>query len=84
MSSTTIHPACGTRYAANNTVGHCSGCCRTFSGIGAFDKHQFHLDGKLLCSDPSASGSDKWWLDEDEVWHWGPRLTEEQKKEIWG
>jgi hypothetical protein len=78
------HPKCGKRFPDNNTVGHCSSCCENFSGLGAFDQHHFKHNGKVLCTDPASSGDKLWWLDDKDVWHHGVRLTEEQKKEIWG
>lgn len=44
---------CGTIWKqSGNRTGHCSNCHRTFDGITAFDRHQRHVDGKLVCLDP--------------------------------
>lgn len=44
------HP-CGARWAGSGTA-HCSGCCGTFVGITAFDRHR--KGG--VCTDPAALG----------------------------
>lgn len=45
--------SCGTRWAGTNTC-HCAapGCCQTFTGIGAFDRHR--RGG--TCADPATIG----------------------------
>ena len=43
------HGACGAVWwQSGNRTGHCSGCHRTFDGLGAFDRHR--RDG--ACLDP--------------------------------
>jgi hypothetical protein len=83
-----LHPECGTRFPASERTGHCGNCCRTFYGLAAFDQHQSVTDGSVRCSDPSADtvtakGEPKpWWLDDKDRWHYGERLTEEQKQKM--
>lgn len=52
-----------------NRTGHCSLCHRTFIGVEAFDRHQVHSFGKVVCLDPMTHptveyevriGGDKW------------------------
>lgn len=45
-------PKCSWRQRGNLT-GHCSGCCRTFDTLSAFDAHQAVVDGRVVCSDPA-------------------------------
>ena len=45
MAETYTHPACGKSWGGLNTA-HCTGCCRTFSGLGTFDMHR--RGGKCL------------------------------------
>ncbi len=42
---------CGARWSGANTS-HCGACCRTFTGVEAFDRHR--PDG--VCTDPAALG----------------------------
>lgn len=42
---------CGARWSGTNTC-HCGACCRTFVGIGAFDRHR--RGGQ--CADPVEIG----------------------------
>lgn len=80
MANTTCCPQCKAGYPANNTVGHCSGCHRTFSGMAAFDGHQLSGEGKPICRNPETiTRPQPWWLDDRGIWHLGHRMTEEQK-----
>lgn len=36
-----------------HSICHCSGCCRTFTGLTAFDRHQRRVDGRIVCLDPA-------------------------------
>jgi hypothetical protein len=48
--SITRHGQCGAVWwQSGNRTGHCSGCHRTFDGLGAFDRH--HRGGE--CLDPA-------------------------------
>lgn len=42
---------CSAQWSAAN-VAHCAGCCRTFTGIGAFDRHR----SVGRCLDPASVG----------------------------
>jgi hypothetical protein len=44
------HP-CGARWAGSLTA-HCAACCRTFTGLTAFDRHR----PGGVCADPAAVG----------------------------
>lgn len=75
------HGACGKTWdQKGNRSGHCGGTCHeTFYGVTVFDKHR--KDG--VCLDPRELPG-PWWQDDDEQWHFGVRLTDEQKTAIWG
>lgn len=74
------HGACGKTWnQKGNRSGHCGGCHQTFYGVSTFDKHR--RDNK--CLDPALLKG-PWWIDEDSQWHYGERLTDEQKARIWG
>lgn len=47
---------CGNAWGGLNTA-HCSGCCSSFTGITAFDKHRdgSHVKGRF-CNTPQAAG----------------------------
>ena len=65
---------------------HCSGCHRTFSGVGLFDKHRSAVGEYGACIDP-ATITDKHdqpvTFFRDGMWR-GPELTEEQITKAWG
>lgn len=74
------HPACGTTFPGGSRHGHCAGCCRTFVGLAAFDKHrQGEHDTGRYCE-----LTEKHWQDERGYWHTGQRLTDEEKRKLWG
>lgn len=78
-----LHPKCGQRFVDSSRTGHCGECCRTFYGTAAFDNHLSRdEDGKYVHADP-ATDKREWHLDEQDRWHFGPRLTKEQKEQIW-
>lgn len=80
MAERTIHGQCGkTWLQKGNKSGHCSGCHVTFYGSTTFDRHR--RNG--TCLDPNTLDG-PWWTDDDGQWHYGERLTDEQKKEMWG
>lgn len=51
------HARCGNWWTGTLTS-HCSGCCRTFSGLTAFDAHRDgnHAAGTRHCVDPETVG----------------------------
>lgn len=63
----------------NNTIGHCSECCRTFSGSVAFDAHRQGEHGvNRHCADPTTLPEyRKMWLDEKGIWHSGDKFSDE-------
>lgn len=74
------HGACGKTWEQKgNKSGHCSDCHEVFYGLSAFDKHR----KEMTCRDPLTLKGE-WWQDEDQQWHCGRRLSEAEKKEIWG
>lgn len=82
MSSGVLHPKCGNRFPAGDRTGHCASCCESFYGLAAFDQHQSAADGRVSCSLPSTDGG-KWWLDDSDRWHYGEKMSEEDKARIW-
>ena len=73
------HGACGQSWSGGERSGHCGGCHRTFYGLSTFDRHR----RDRTCLDP-ATLPGPWWQDDDSQWHYGQRLTEEQKQKMWG
>lgn len=93
MSKLLTHPACGKQFPSNNTHGHCSGCDETFVGITAFDAHRrTAVDGETrICviqpyETPLGNGKTKFghWLDEDGYYHYGEKMTDARREELWG
>uniref|UniRef100_UPI003F495033 FDXHR family putative zinc-binding protein n=1 Tax=Arthrobacter silvisoli TaxID=2291022 RepID=UPI003F495033 len=80
------HPRCGKRFSGAASVGHCAVCCETFVGVGTYDAHLSRDEaGKYIHLDPATTDPElKWWSDERGYWHKGPRLTAEQKAELFG
>ena len=78
------HPKCGKTFPDGSRSGHCSGCCETFIGLGAFEQHR---DGdhavRRFCK-TLTDGEGGFWLDDRGYWHHGEKLTEEQKASMWG
>ncbi|WP_156837314.1 hypothetical protein [Nesterenkonia alba] len=70
---------CRTVYRSNNKIGHCGACCRTFSGLGAFDAHRQGNHGpERHCADPATHPEkEKWWTDQLGIWHKGDRFDSE-------
>lgn len=55
MKNLTYHGACGKSWLqVGNQTGHCGGCHLTFSGLGAFERHQRMIDGRSVCLSPLA------------------------------
>lgn len=76
-------PRCEVNYPANDTVGHCSGCHLTFSGMGAFVAHQASGEGRPICRDPSTiTKPGPWWVDDRGIWHVGERMSEAKKEKL--
>lgn len=74
---------CGKRMP--NSAYHCSTCHESFSGLTAWDAHR--ADGECQWTeslDPYTTGPKEFWRDEKGVFHLGRKLTDEEKKEIWG
>lgn len=84
MRTDLYHPKCGQYYADSPRTGHCSGCCRTFSGETAFDKHQrLDPDGRTICLDPATITVGRpWWVDETGRWHYGERPTAADREKL--
>ena len=73
--SEVLHPKCGKTYTNNNTVGHCAACCETFFGLRAFDKHR----RGAMCN---VTNDALFWLDDRGRWHWGERMSDEDKARV--
>lgn len=87
--SKTIHPPCrDCRKTIPNgsTGGHCAKCHESFRGDAAFDNHlRRRDDGHADCQHPSNiekanGGIHPYWQDDKGVWHYGAKMTEEQKR----
>lgn len=88
----TAHPPCRDcrRQIPNgSTGGHCGKCHRSFRGEKAFDAHLIRRNdgsGRSDCAAdmnaiPKASGGvHPYWQDDAGVWHYGARMTEEDKR----
>mgnify|MGYP007086377473 CR=1 FL=1 len=71
---------------------HCNGCHDSFIGLTAFDAHRIYESKeseKRICfmdiaSDPYEAGSKQFWADAEGYWHLGKKMTDEEKKAIWG
>lgn len=79
-----LHPKCDSRFPNSNNTGHCAECCQTFVGLTAFDRHLDHTGGNLYSHLLPEDGVDDWWLDERGSWHWGKRMTKEEKERRFG
>ena len=68
-----------------NRTGHCANCHETYIGEAAWNNH-YHMNfdtGEMFCRSPVLVEG-KWWLDDEGYWHYGKRLTAEDKERIWG
>lgn len=74
------HPKCGKSYPGGSTAGHCSACCETFIGLTAFEQHRRGAHGVDRHSELTGAH----WQDDRGYWHYGAKLTDEQKAEMWG
>lgn len=89
-----IHPKCGKRFPGTVRFGHCSVCCETFVGLGAFEAHRVGEHGvDRRCElKPYRSYTKEYphtevfghWQDDKGFWHYGERLTPEQREKLWG
>lgn len=86
------HPKCGKSFPNNNTHGHCGNCCETFSGLSSYDAHR-HWSGnerycKILPYDmgTTENGNPVYghWQDDNGYWKYGKKLTEAEKRKIFG
>ncbi|WP_296249646.1 hypothetical protein [uncultured Stenotrophomonas sp.] len=85
------HPKCGKTFPRNNTHGHCSGCCETFSGLVAFDAHRVGEGHERRCEiqpyeTPTDNGRTRYghWRDNNGYLHYGKKLTRAEKEHLWG
>jgi hypothetical protein len=66
------------------TAAHCSGCHRTFSGIGLFDLHRSQYGERGSCIDPDNVRNQAGYrvmFHRDGMWR-GPESTDEQKARL--
>lgn len=89
--ATATHPKCGKQFPANNTHGHCAGCCETFVGLTSYDAHRVGPADERRCEiQPYASYRDDGgiryghWMDERGHWKFGKQLTQVEKDRIFG
>lgn len=66
------HGACGATWTGT-TDSHCSGCCRTFSAPGLFDRHRTARGERGTCLDPATLDGLEF---RDGMWR-GPAMTED-------
>ena len=67
------------------TACHCSGCHRTYAGVGMFDQHRSQYGERGSCLDPATlinqkTGEPLMFFREG-MWR-GPEATEEQKQKL--
>ncbi|NMR29937.1 FDXHR family putative zinc-binding protein [Crystallibacter degradans] len=80
------HPKCGKTFPGGTQHGHCGECCETFSGLAAFESHRVgsHSENTRRCLNPAAEvatdGTKPFWQDDRGYWHFGERMTDEQKR----
>lgn len=89
-----VHPKCGKQFPNSSRAGHCSGCCETFIGLASFENHRTgdHATGRSCQIKPYTSYHTEYphtivfghWQDDDGYWHFGEKLTTEQKAKMWG
>lgn len=92
MSTLITHPACGKQFPNGPRAGHCAACCATFVGLGAFEAHRVGEHGvDRRCQlqpyeGTTEEGKPKFghWQDDKGYWHYGERLTKEQREKLWG
>lgn len=75
---TAIHPKCGKPVPGGNSGGHCAGCCESFRGATAFEKHLIRTSGRPIHQNPATAVTPSgkpldYWQDDKGVWHLGPR-----------
>lgn len=74
------HGACGATWTGTRAA-HCSGCCRTFSGIELFDRHRAGYGEHGQCVDPAELRDRTGTLIcefRDGMWRF-PEMTDEEK-----
>lgn len=77
-----LHPKCGEYFPDTSLTGHCSGCCLTFYGLTAFDKHQsYSADGKVVCTHPR-DDERVWRLDAENRWRFGEGMSTERRNKL--
>mgnify|MGYP001615205842 FL=1 len=93
MTKQLIHPKCGQAFPNSPRYGHCAACCETFSGQQAFDAHRrgpFEGNQRYCEVAPYEHTGDDGvtryghWKDVEGYWHFGKRLTEEERQALWG
>ena len=91
MANMIPHPKCGKTFPSNNRHGHCASCCETYVGLAAFDAHRRgHFEARECVNQPYESVGESaktrygHWLDSDGYWHYGKKLSTEERQEIWG
>jgi hypothetical protein len=75
-----LDPKCGKRFPGTTRFGHCPVCHETYYGDASIEKHRVGAHGV----DRRCELQELHWQDARGYWHFGEKLTEDQKKEIWG
>lgn len=87
-----IHPVCSKTFPSGSSAGHCARCCETFIGAAAFDMHRVGLPGgpDRRCElQPYESVNKRGtvvyghWQDPEGFWHYGKKMTAEEKAARW-
>lgn len=76
-----FHPKCGEYFPDTSLTGHCGGCCLTFYGLTAFENHQSHVDGKVVCTHPR-DDTRVWRLDAENRWRFGEGMSTERRNKL--
>lgn len=79
---------CRKTIPGGNSGGHCARCHESFRGDAAFDNHLARANdgtGRSDCLHPANAYRDNgkqhpYWQDDHGVWHYGARMTTEQKR----
>lgn len=92
MSNPT-HPKCGKTFPGGTQAGHCATCCETFIGAVAFDAHRIGQQGidrrceiRPYDTQRTENGNISYghWQDDRGYWHYGKKLTDDEKTAIFG
>lgn len=72
-----VHGTCGATWTGARAC-HCSGCCRTFSGLHLFDAHRRGYGERGSCLEPEEMPGVEL---RDGIWR-HPQMTEDEKRTV--